>query len=112
MKNILRNLKMANYMEGTSLSDKLDNVCCNYRSWSVFIEQDIKTTEIHLLSTAYMGNLVASLTYPARTKAINTFEDLTKLPDDAFVFTSKLSARIVEMLSDATDPTLKVNEAF
>ena len=103
---------MANYMEGTSLSDKLDNVCCNYRSWSVFIEQDIKTTEIHLLSTAYMGNLVASLTYPARTKAINTFEDLTKLPDDAFVFTSKTAARIVEILTTATHPTLKVNQAF
>ena len=103
---------MANYVEGTSVSDKLDNVCSNYRSWSVFIEQNITTTEIHKLFIAYMGNLVASLTYPARTKAINTFEDLTKLPDDAFVFTSKTSVRIVEMLTNATDPTLKVNQAF
>ena len=59
-----------------------------------------------------MGNLVASLTYPARTKAINTFEDLTKLPDDTFVFMSKTAVRIAEMLTNATDPTLKVNQAF
>ena len=59
-----------------------------------------------------MGNLVASLTYPARTKAFNTFEDLTKLPDDALVITFKTSARMVEILTNATDPSLKVNLAF
>ena len=59
-----------------------------------------------------MGNLVASLTYPARTKAFNTFEDLTKLPDDALVITFKTSARMVEILTNATDTSLKVNLAF
>ena len=103
---------MADFVEGASLFDKLDNVCSNYRSWSVFIEQNMNTTEIQLLFIAYMGNLVASLTYPARTKAINTFEDLTRLPDDAFVFTSKTAGRIVEILTTTTHPTLKVNQAL
>ena len=56
-----------------------------------------------------MGNLVASLTYPARTKAINTFEDLTKLQDDTLVVTSTWGQRIVEIMKEATDPILKVN---
>ena len=60
--------------------------------------------------SAYMGNLVANLTYPARTKAIDTFEDLINLPDDASVL--KLSIyqqRIVEIMNETTEPILKVN---
>ena len=56
-----------------------------------------------------MGNLVASLTYPARTKSINTFEDLTKLQDDTRVVAQTYSSRIVEILKESTDPILKVN---
>ena len=65
-------------------------------------------TLLLLLLLAYMGNLVASLTYPARTKAIDTFEDLTKLQDDTLVVTPIYSQRIVEIMKEATDPILKV----
>ena len=55
---------------------------------------------------AYIGNLVASLTKPARTKALNTFEDLLHLPNEASVFV--LAGGIDQFMKETSDPILKV----
>ena len=57
-----------------------------------------------------MGNLVANLTYPARTQAIDTFKDLMNLPDHTSVVKLNIyQQRIMEIMNETTDPILKVN---
>ena len=56
---------------------------------------------------AYIGNLVASLTKPARTKALNSFEDLLDLPNEATVFLLA-SHGTNQFMKEAHDPILKV----
>ena len=57
---------------------------------------------------AYVGNLVASLTKPARTKALNTFEDLLDLPNGASVVLPLGNTAIVKFMNETSDPILKV----
>ena len=57
--------------------------------------------------SAYTGGLVASLTYPIRSKEINTFADLLKLPNEATIATIKWSSND-EILKETTDPVLQV----
>ena len=59
-------------------------------------------------SQAYVGNLVASLTKPARTKAINTFGDILDLPNEATVFLWSQSGGVYLSLKETSDPMLKV----
>ena len=59
-------------------------------------------------SQAYIGNLVASLTKPARTKAINTFGDILDLPNEASVFLSTGQWGVYLSLKETSDPILKV----
>ena len=47
---------------------------------------------------------MASLTYPERSKAIDTFEDLLQLPEEATVGTYPNTI----ILQNSTDPTLQV----
>ena len=63
----------------------------------------------HNLSSisAYNGGLVASLTYPVRSKEVNTFADLLTLPDEATVAIGRWMSHY-EMLEKATDPVLQV----
>ena len=58
--------------------------------------------------SAYNGGLVASLTYPVRSKEVNTFADLLNLPSEATVAISRWSSHY-EMLINATDPILQVS---
>ena len=58
--------------------------------------------------SAYNGGLVASLTYPVRSKEVNTFADLLNLPSEATVTISRWSSHY-EMLKNATDPVLQVS---
>ena len=63
---------------------------------------------IHLnFALAYQGGLITSLTYPARSKAIDTFEDLLQLPEEATIGTYPWSS-MDEILKESTDTTLQV----
>ena len=54
----------------------------------------------------YQGSLIAMLTYPARSKAIDTFADLLELPEEATIGTFRWSS-MNEILRETTDPVLK-----
>ena len=56
---------------------------------------------------AYSGNLIACLTLPARSKALNTFEDLLKMPEDGAIIV-KPHTSMHSIFQEATDPLLKV----
>ena len=56
---------------------------------------------------AFNGGLVASLTLPVRSKAVNTFADLLNLPNEATIAIGRWSSHY-EMLQNATDPVLQV----
>ena len=58
--------------------------------------------------SAYTGGLVASLSYPARSKEINMFADLIDLPEDTTVGTWRYTS-IDDLIQKATDPILKVH---
>ena len=60
--------------------------------------------------SAYTGGLVASLTYPIRSKEMTTFADLLKLLNEATIATIKWSS-MDEMLKEATDPVLQVTSS-
>ena len=60
---------------------------------------------------AYQGNLMAMLTLPARSKAIDTFSDLLELPDEATVGIFQWSS-MNEILQETSDPTLQVSSQF
>lgn len=66
------------------------------------------SADIICSSQAYVGNLVASLTKPARTKAINTFGDILDLPNEASVFMSTGQWGVYLSLKETSDPILKV----
>ena len=60
-----------------------------------------------LIISAYSGNLLASLTLPARTKALNPFEDLLRMPDDGAIIVRQYTS-MHSIFQKATDPVLKV----
>ena len=62
---------------------------------------------VRLIISAYSGNLLASLTLPARSKALNTFEDLLKMPDDGAIIVKPYTS-MHSIFQKATDPLLKV----
>ena len=59
-----------------------------------------------IIISAYKGNVIARLTYPAKSKSIDTFSDLLDLPDEATVGTFRFSS-MNEILQETSDPTLK-----
>ena len=72
---------------------------------ALYCIDNLLTFVCHFL--AYIGNLVASLTKPARTKALNSFEDLLDLPNEATVFLLA-SHGTNQFMKEAHDPILKV----
>ena len=58
-------------------------------------------------TSAYRGGLIASLTYPARSKAIDTFEGVLQLPKDSTIWVLQWSS-MWEMLQETSDPVLQV----
>ena len=63
--------------------------------------------QVVIALSAYSGGLVASLTYPARYKALNTFLDVLELPEEATIKTFGWTA-VTEILQQSTNPTLQV----
>ena len=57
--------------------------------------------------SGYQGSLIAMLTYPARSKAIDTFADLLELPEEATIGTFRWSS-MNEILRETSDSILKV----
>ena len=62
-----------------------------------------------LIILAYSGNLLASLTLPARSKALNTFEDLLQMPEEGTIIV-KPHTSMHSIFQEATDPLLMVNK--
>ena len=58
--------------------------------------------------SAYTGGLVSSLSYPARSKAINLFADLLNLPEEATVGIHRHSS-MDALIQKSTDPILQVH---
>ena len=85
-------------------------------SWALFalvvtygiVEPESSKTKTNtiIVILAYKGNVIARLTYPARSKSIDTFSDLLELPDEATVGTFRFSS-MNEILQETSDPTLK-----
>ena len=57
--------------------------------------------------TAYNGSLIACLTYPARSRSIDTFLDILKEPEEVTVYTYKYSSQ-TEILQESSNPVLQV----
>ena len=95
---------MAHDMEKQNFIAFLGNLCaCNgFRYWDGFI---ILVKKLNII-LAYKGNLLAMLTLPARSKAIDTFSDLLELPDEATVGIFQWSS-MNEILQETPDPMLQ-----
>ena len=65
-----------------------------------------KLCNTKIIISAYKGNVIARLTYPAKSKCIDTFSDLLDLPDEATIGTFRFSS-MNEILQETSDPTLK-----
>ena len=59
------------------------------------------------IASVYNGGLVASLTYPARLKTLDTFEALLQLPEEATIG-MKQWVSVINILQETTDPILQV----
>ena len=70
--------------------------------WSEFVIR-----EWFQIILGYQGSLIAMLTYPARSKAIDTFADLLELPEEATIGTFRWSS-MNEILRETSDSILKV----
>ena len=57
---------------------------------------------------AYNGSLIAYLTYPARSKAINTFQDILKEEEDVTIFVYRSNSQH-KLLQETSDPVLQVD---
>ena len=64
-------------------------------------------SNVNIIISAYSGNLLASLTLPARSKALNTFEDLLSMPDDGAIIVKPYTS-MHSIFQKATDPLLQV----
>ena len=73
---------------------------------ALYCIDNLLTFVCHFL--AYIGNLVASLTKPARTKALDTFEDTLDLPEEASVVVPYGNQAIIQFMKGTSDPILKV----
>ena len=61
----------------------------------------------NLFLSAYNGNLIAHLTLSARSKSVDTFADILKLPEEATI-ASFPDTSIIDILQETTDPVLQV----
>ena len=57
--------------------------------------------------SAYNGNLIAHLTFPARSKGVDSFADILKLPEEATIAAFQ-GTSIMDILQETTDPVLQV----
>ena len=56
---------------------------------------------------AYNGSLTACLTYPARSRSIDTFSDILKEREEVTLYTYKYSS-LTEILQESSNPVLQV----
>ena len=70
------------------------------------VKCEISLSKFHFLA-AYNGNLIAHLTFPARSKGVDTFADILKLPEEATVAAFQ-GTSIMDILRETTDPVLQV----
>ena len=64
-----------------------------------------ETHQVKFIS-AYTANLIAHLTYPARSQAINTFEDILKAPEEVTVHTRQYASQHM-ILQESSNQVLK-----
>lgn len=70
------------------------------------VKSEISLSKFHFL-VAYNGNLIAHLTFPARSKGVDTFADILKLPEEATIAAFQ-GTSIMDILQETTDPVLQV----
>ena len=70
------------------------------------VQHEVTLSKLHFLA-AYNGNLIAHLTFPARSKGVDTFADILKLPEEATIAAFQ-GTSIMDILRDTTDPVLQV----
>ena len=75
-------------------------------TFGILVDQNLCLINVHEIILGYQGSLIAMLTYPARSKAIDTFADLLELPEEATIGTFRWSS-MNEILRETTDPVLK-----
>ena len=70
------------------------------------VQYEVSLPKLHFLA-AYNGNLIAHLTFPARSKGVDTFADILKLPEEATIAAFQ-GTSIMDILRETTDPVLQV----
>ena len=70
------------------------------------VKCEVTLSKLHFLA-AYNGNLIAHLTFPARSKGVDTFADILKLPEEATIAAFQ-GTSIMDILQETTDPVLQV----
>ena len=71
------------------------------------VKREVSLPKLHYFLAAYNGNLIAHLTFPARSKGVDTFADILKLPEEATIAAFQ-GTSIMDILRDTTDPVLQV----
>ena len=71
------------------------------------VKREVSLPKLHYFLAAYNGNLIAHLTFPARSKGVDTFADILKLPEEATVAAFQ-GTSIMDILRETTDPVLQV----